>query len=326
MRYVLGIDGGGTKTVCVLMDEIGQVISRGEAGPANYQVVGLDRVRHSIEQAIEQALEPAIAHSCQSHVTIQGMGLGLAGIGRPEDFQAIRLLAQQIHTQSELPVQWHLHPNAVITGSDSLTALVGGLGHGAGVVAISGTGSHIFGRNRQGQTKRVGGWGYLLGDEGSSYDIGIQGLRVMMRAYDGRGESTGLLEAFQTHLNLQNPESLIQLVYRQGWGAKDIAALGLIVDQVAVAGDPVAQAIITQAAEELALATRVAVQGLFKPGETVEVVTQGGTWRGLARLRQQFTEFLQGLGVEVQVVWPRYEPANGAGLLALQALGFKILD
>lgn len=125
MRYVLGIDGGGTKTVCVLMDEIGQVISRGEAGPANYQVVGLDRVRHSIEQAIEQALEPAIAHSCQSHVTIQGMGLGLAGIGRPEDFQAIRLLAQQIHTQSELPVQWHLHPNAVITGSDSLTALVG---------------------------------------------------------------------------------------------------------------------------------------------------------------------------------------------------------
>ncbi|MGL5083801.1 MAG: N-acetylglucosamine kinase [Microcoleaceae cyanobacterium] len=319
MNYVLGLDGGGTKTVCVLMDETGRVLSRGESGPANYQTVGLEVVRQSLEVAIAQA----IAQSGYSKVAIRGMSLGLAGVGRPEDFQAIQSVIQQLQSLSELPVQWNLQPEALLIGSDHLSALIGGLGHGVGIVAIAGTGSHVFGQNSRGQTKRVGGWGYLLGDEGSGYDIAIQGLRAALRFYDGRGEFTQLVEAFQVHLELDSPEALIELIYRQGWGVKDIAALALIVDRVAVTGDKIAQDIILTAAQELALATQVVIHALFDPMADLEVVTQGGTWQGLANLRQHFEARVRETAPRVQVVWPRHEPAYGAGILALQALGFK---
>ncbi len=316
MIHVLGIDGGGSKTVCVLMSADGKILGHGQAGPSNYQTIGIEAAKNAIISAIQQAVEHSFL-ALEKFVPIQGISLGLAGVGRAEDIAVIRTLVQEIQTDSKLPIDWKLTPETIIINSDSVIALVGGLGHSVGIVVIAGTGSHIFGKNHQGITKRVGGWGYLLGDEGSGYDIAIQGLKAALRSYDGRLDSTQLIPAFQEAFKLHSMEELIPLVYRHGWGVKDIASLAPIVDQVAASGDSIAQIIIKNAANELALATEVAINHLFEPTESFEIVVMGGVWKGLANFRHQFETEINAIAPLANIISPRHEPAYGAGLLAL---------
>lgn len=311
---ILGIDGGGTQTVCILMDDAGQILGRGVSGPSNYQSVGLELTRYSLQFAITQAVT-------DPELPIHGICLGLAGVGRPEDQQVLQGLLTELQQPEYLGtvVNWSLQPSGVVICGDSQVALVGGVGYPVGIVVIAGTGSHIFGQNQQGQTQRVGGWGYLLGDEGSGYDIAIQGLKAALRAFDGRGEPTRLIEHFQSHLGLNSIQGLVEVVYRRGWKTPDVAALAPIVVQVAAQGDTVANQIIDRVVTELALATQVVIDGLFQPGETVEIVTMGGVWQG-ASVRNRFIHRIQAKTPTAEVIWPRYEPAFGAGLLSLQAL------
>jgi len=317
MKNVLGIDGGGTKTTCVLMNEKGAVIGRGEAGPSNYQSIGIEGAKQSIQLAIKQAILTA---QIDSKIPIQGICLGLAGAGRPEDIKVIEDLVSQLKISADLPIEWLLQPETTLIYNDSYIALFGGIGHGVGIAVIAGTGSHIFGQNSQGKTKRVGGWGYILGDEGSGYDIAIRGMQAALKSFDGRLEFTTLIQEFQNYLHLKSIQDLVEVVYRRGWAVKEIAALAPIVDQAATAGDRVAVKIIEDAATELVLATKVAISELFDCAETLEIVTIGGVWQSAANLRNQFEVAMSEISPLAQVIWPRHEPAYGAGLLALKRL------
>lgn len=311
-RYVLGIDGGGTKTQAVLMDANAEILGTGEAGPSNYRSVGEQQAKNSIIDAIIGA----IADANLSGIDIYGIGLGLAGAGRPEDIALIKTWLPEIMINTA-NIQWSLSAENILVCNDSLIALVGGVGQPVGMVVIAGTGSQIFGQNQQGVTKRVGGWGYLLGDEGSGYDLAIQGLKAVFRAYDGRGENTSLTSAFLNYLNLVNVEGLIKLIYRSGWQVTDIAALAKIVDQEATQGDLIANQIIQGAIAELVLGVKVIYQDLFASQQTIELVTMGGVWQSQANFRNQFIDQLKITNPAIQVIWPRYSPAYGAGLLVL---------
>ena len=313
MSYVFGIDGGGTKTICLLMDENKQILGRGEAGPSNYQTLGIETAKQSIQLAIEQAILSANIKA-DRHFNIEAICLGLAGVGRPRDIEIVQFFVQNLQI-SQLS-----QPQNIVVCSDCTIALVGGIGHASGIAVISGTGSIVFGQNRQGQTKRVGGWGYLLGDEGSGYDLAIRGLQAALKFYDGRGNYTTLAEKFQVHLGLKNLEELVEVVYRRGWGVKEIAALSLIVDRAAAEGDRVADDIINSAVAELILATKTAISGLFNPTEDLEIVTIGGVWSGEANCRERFEAGISAIVPKAKVISPRSEPAFGAGLLALNAL------
>ncbi|MGD1698764.1 N-acetylglucosamine kinase [Dapis sp. BLCC M229] len=313
---VLGIDGGGTKTEAVLMDENYQIIGSGKRGPSNYQSVGIEVAKNSIQTAITQAVT-----NNNSHQPISGICLGLAGVGRPEDFPVVENLLQEIITN--LPIKWDLQPNTIIICSDSNIALVGGIGYSIGIVAMAGTGSLVFGQNSQGLTKRVGGWGYLLGDEGSGYNIAIRGLQAALKAYDGRESPTTLITDFQRHLGLTNIEGIIEVVYRRGWGATEIAALAPIVSAAADKGDKVAKKIIQGAVEELSIATKVVISTLFKPHETFEVVTIGSVWNSMIDFRGRFEDSILAIAPTAQLIWPRHQPVYGAGILALKAVKGK---
>jgi N-acetylglucosamine kinase len=201
-----------------------------------------------------------------------------------------------------------------------LIALVGGVGHDVGIVAIAGTGSIIFGRNHQGCTKRVGGWGYILGDEGSAYHIAVSGMRAALRAYDGRSEPTTLQERIIEHLGLSSLENLIEVIYQQGWGVKEIAALAPIVDGAAESGDAVALTIIEDAVKELVQATQAVIDEIFSPTEVVEVVTTGSVWHSLSLIRDKFQASIVTRSPGAKVIFPLDEPAYGAALLALNSL------
>lgn len=322
MSYVLGIDGGGTKTVCVLMDKHCKVKGRGEAGPSNYQTVGIEAASHAIRSAIVQAAA-AVEAKTNFPPTIEAIGLGLAGIGRPEDIPVAKTLVQQLQSGTILPVNWSLQPDGLAICNDCAIALVGGTGSNVGIAVIAGTGAVTYGQNRQGALKRCSGWGYLLGDEGSAYHIAMGGMRAAMRSHDGRCAPTSLVSEFQTQLGLNSIEELVEVVYRRGWSVREIAALAPVVDQAAAAGDPVANEIISQAVTELVLATRVTMEALFTPQDSFEIVTSGGVWKSLANLRDRFIAGINNTayGSQVDVIWPRNEPAYGAGLMVLSQLG-----
>ncbi|MBP0000646.1 MAG: ATPase [Cyanobacteria bacterium SID2] len=315
MQGILGIDGGGTKTVCVLVDRGGTIVGRGEAGASNYQSVGGEAAYRSLLQSIERATDGQT-------VTVRGIALGLAGIGRPEDERVVRDWVELIQDDDRISVGWSLHRRGVRVCHDCAIALAGGLGREIGVATIAGTGSIVYGCNDRGQTARSSGWGYLLGDEGSGYDIALQGLKAAVRAADGRSEPTALLEAFCRRLDLRDIRDLVEVVYRCGWSPKDIAALAPVVDRLAADGDRVAVSIVDDAARELARSTQAVSTQLFDLGESFEIATIGGVWHGISDLRDRFQQVLRSNLPNATVVWPRHEPAYGAALTMLRTLGW----
>ena len=319
MGYVLGLDGGGTKTVCVLVDFRGEIKGRGQAGPSNYQSLGVEPAYDAIRSAIAKALFSATGTLYADK--IEAIGLGLAGAGREEDLELLGSWVEKLHSESNLPVDWALQPGGIFVGNDCAIVLAGGAGNPVGVAVIAGTGSIAYGRNCQGATKRAGGWGYLLGDEGSSYDIALRGLRAAARSHDGREQRTILTDKLIRHLGLERMEDLVGAVYRSGWGVKDIAALAPEVDAAATAGDAVAIEIINRAAEELVLAARAVIEELFLPEEAFDIVTAGGAWGGMSGMRDRFVAAMEAIAPSARVIWPRHEPAYGAALLALRQLG-----
>ncbi|MCT7951166.1 ATPase [Ancylothrix sp. C2] len=316
MGYFLGIDGGGTKTVCVLMDRTANVLGRGEAGASNYQSVGLERAGLSIYDSIYQAL--ASFNGNLNAVEIDGICLGLAGAGRPEDVEILQCLLRDLQEKKELPVVWNLKESSTIICNDCEIALTGGVGEPVGVVAIAGTGAICYGRNRKGVTQRASGWGYILGDEGGGYDIALRGLKAVVRSYDGREKPTILMEKLIKKLDLKSVESLIEVVYRRGWGVREIAGLAVVVGEAAAEGDVVANEIINDVVEELVLAVKVVGEKLFLEPESFDVVTVGGVWRGMADLRENFVGKLAEIMPNARVIWAKNEPAFGAGLLAIR--------
>ncbi|MCC3454506.1 BadF/BadG/BcrA/BcrD ATPase family protein [Microcoleus sp. PH2017_08_TRC_O_A] len=319
MSYVFGIDGGGTKTICILIDENRVVLGRGEAGPSNYQTQGIETAKQSIEVAIERAVLSAKIEP-NSNLNIEAICLGLAGVARPKDIEIVQFVVQNLQLTNTLPVTRSLLPRNIVICSDCAIALVGGVGNPVGIAVIAGTGSIVFGQNRQGKTKRVGGWGYILGDEGSGYDIAVAGLQAALKFYDGRSEFTVLAQKFQQHLGLNNLEELVEVVYRRGWGVTEIAALAPIVDRAAAEGDRVADGIISRAVAELTFSTKTAISALFSPTEEFEIVTIGGVWGSEANFRGRFESAISAIAPNAKVILPRSEPAFGAALLALNAL------
>jgi len=292
-----------------------QVIGRGEAGPSNYQSIGIEATLQSIQSAIHNGVEAEII---TSNLKINAICLGLAGVGRAADIEVVKSLVQELENNKYLPIIWELQPANIVICNDALIALVGGIGQPVGIVVAVGTGSIVFGRNHQGHTKRVGGWGYILGDEGSAYKIAIAGMNAALKSYDGREMSTNLVESFKQHLDLESIEDLIEVIYRRGWGVKKIAALASVVDFAAASGDIVANIIIDDAVKELVKATSTVIDAIFSVDSALEVVTTGSVWRGRCKIHERFAASLVNKFPKVNVIFPRYEPAYGAGLLALQ--------
>lgn len=319
MNCVLGIDGGGSKTICIIMDDAGKILGRGEAGASNYQSIGIEAAQKQIQSAINQATITALNHT--SNINIIAICLGLAGVSRPEDMEVVKGIVNKLqNSQNITAITWELQPSHIVICHDALIALIGGVGDAVGMVVAAGTGSIVFGRNHQGESKRVGGWGYILGDEGSAYKIAVAGMQAALKYYDGRGETTILLENFQQHLQLENIEKLIEVIYRKGWGVKEIAALAPIIDQAASEGDKIANRIIDEAVGELVIATSTVIDHIFDSQQIVEIVTTGSIWLGKCGLRERFINSLIDKYPLVNIIYPRHEPAYGAGLLALKVL------
>jgi N-acetylglucosamine kinase-like BadF-type ATPase len=172
MRFVLGFDGGGTKTDCVLMDESGAILARSQAGPSNPLRVGFGAAITSIREAARQALAQA---AVPEGATAAALCAGLAGAGPPESAEKIRALLAAEFPESKVQVSTDLHLALAATGD------------GPVIVLLAGTGSFAVGRNTAGETARAGGYGSQIGDQGSAYDIGRRAVLTAMHENDRTG-------------------------------------------------------------------------------------------------------------------------------------------
>lgn len=298
MGYILGVDGGGTKTVALLGDPDGNVLARGMSGSSNANAVGLDTACLALESAINMACKD---HSGQ----ISAMCLGLAGAGRKEDIEQFQ--------------SWAVHrfPKTVVkVVSDAEILLMAGVPSGPAIALICGTGSIVYGRTGTGELLRAGGWGYVFGDEGSGYAIGVAALRAVMQAYDGRGSKTLLSELVLKRYQLCTPPDLVRRIYGAEWIPSTAASLTDLVEQAAEQGDSVAIAILEKSSRELAQAIAAIYPklGAFP----VPLIITGGTILHGSYLKKAFHHACETQRLAFTAVHYVAEPAEGALKLARQ--------
>ncbi len=301
---VLGLDGGGSHTVCVILDLAGEEVGRSITGPSNHQSVGEEAASSAIAEALDGARKSA------GNPKLTAACWGMAGLDRPEDMIIIRRLAEQL--LPDLTVQ---------VVHDSLIALVGGTDGGrTGVVIIAGTGSIAVGYLPSGRSARAGGWGHVLGDEGSGYYIALRGLNAATRALDGRGPETILTKNLIEAAGSRSFEDLVNQIYLENWSAPEIAALAPAVILASDRGDEQAIEVIDDSARELALTARVVIEALGMENETFEVVLSGGIFKSCMRMVDLIRQQLEALNPGIKVILAHREPAIGAGLMALEAV------
>jgi N-acetylglucosamine kinase len=299
--HVLGIDVGGTKTVCLLANEGGRVLAEAREAGANLQGVGelaLEKVLHSV-------MEAALA---AQHVVPSAICLGIAGVDRADDQEVVRGIMERIGYKA-----------TILIVNDALIALQAGIGDAPGIVIVSGTGSIAYGRNARGDAARAGGWGYVLGDEGSGYWIGRHALRAVVRHADGRGRETSLTPRLLGHFGLTGAAELIHRVYHEELAPSEIGALARYVQEERDHGDLVAAALLDQAAEELVTAAAAVMKRLEMEGESFSFVLAGGMFHAVPWLCERLKALLPSLATSTRTIRLEQEPALGAVQLALAA-------
>jgi len=299
--HVLGIDAGGTKTVCMLADGRGEIIAEARGGGANLQSAG----ELEVEKVLHHVMEAVLA---ERDVRPEAICLGMAGVDRPDDGDAVRGIMRRIGYKSR-----------TVVVNDALVALVAGAGDNPGVVIVAGTGSIAYGRDAAGRAARAGGWGYLLGDEGGGFWIGRAALSAAVRQYDGRGPATLLTGMVLEQLKLDNPTQLIHEIYYRDLHRHAIAALAALVQRAAEAGDAVATDILARAGTELASAAASVITRLGMRGDVFPTILAGGIFRGLPSLAPDVTTRLSEVAPRSPVRLLEVEPAIGAVRLALAA-------
>jgi N-acetylglucosamine kinase len=306
--YFLGVDGGQSSTTALVGDEAGRVLGFGKGGPCNH-VSGpeaRDRFISAISGCVRQALSQAGLGDGEK---FEGACFGFSG--GAGDKQA---LIGEMFSFENPPMVTH----------DAMIALAGAHGGGAGLIVIAGTGSIAFGRNAEGKVARVGGWGYVYGDEGGGFDITRQALRAALRLEEGWGPPTVLREKLLEATGASNSNDLLHRFYTPAWPRPKIAALSRLVDEAAAAGDAIARDILNGAAQQLAgiaVACRRLAVGV--DGEAA-VAPIGGVFNSAA-LKADFTARVEAVpGMTVRP--PKYNPAAGALLEAYRAAKRGIPD
>ena len=275
MGIFLGIDGGGTKTTCVIGDET-SVLGTGTAAGSKVVRLGEAKARESLADAIGQACAAANIKPAQ----IERTCVGLAGAGRPEISNLVRRILTEL-VSGEIEVV-----------GDMVIALQAAFGDGPGVMVIAGTGSMAYGRNASGNTLRAGGWGFSIFDEGSGHWIGRSAIAALMRNYDETGaENSILLDHVKKSWALTTREQLV--LAANASPSPDFAALLPAVLSAADSGDALAQSILTQAATELARLAKIVIRRLFFDGAKISVAMSGGVFSNCALVRQIFYNSLR---------------------------------
>jgi N-acetylglucosamine kinase-like BadF-type ATPase len=291
MSYVIGIEGGGTKGLAVALSLDRKVLGRAQGGGMNLQNTPEERLKETLSRLVER-FQTRLGRPA-------GLCVGLAGCDRIQDERKLKGILKELFPGTP-----------VIAESDARVALYGAFEEKPGILVISGTGSVAIGQNGKGKIRRAGGWGYLLGDEGSGYALGREAIRACLA-----GRKTGMAPLIKRTLKLREREDLIPWVYSRKDAPREIAGLVPLVFKAARKKDPAALEVVEDAASRLCdLCFDLAEPlNLTDP----KVAFAGGLLSHPNPLRLRLVELL---GKNVRVVQPRHPGPVGAALMALKKI------
>jgi len=305
MGCLLGIDGGGTRTVAWLADGVGKVLARAESGPSNPLKAGFQAAQRELARAFRACLRQAGFRPGSAHATrppvLKAVCAGIAGVDRPSVHRPL-LAWMRLH----VPAHHHL------LTTDAAIALAAAVRNAPGIIVIAGTGSIAFARDDQGRLLRSGGWGIPFDDRGAGYDIGCKAVGAALEAFDGRGPHTGLLERITGHLRLRDITEVVPQQLEQ----QQIAALFPLVMEAAREGDLVARHLCDAAAGDLASLAAALLKRAGWMDRTIPVVTTGGVFRSSDQIRRAFARHLRRMAPLARAEMLERPPVEGAVWLA----------
>ncbi len=305
MNYLIGMDGGGTKTHCILTDLEGKILLECTGDASNFLVKGIEPVCESLFNLISEVIQKANLN----YSDIAAVLLGTTGAGRRNDAEKLETAFINFCLSKGVNI------NRFHVDSDARIALEGAFSGKPGSILIAGTGSIMFGKDAKGIIHRVGGFGRFLGDEGSGYAIGKKGLTAVSKNYDGRGRDTLITSLVKEKFTIDSSEKLITEIYKNNF---DIASAAPIVIEAAEKGDYIALKIIDEETDELILHIEAMAKKINEPVLKVSFI--GGiisTDNFYSRsIRKKISKQLP----NVVIIDPDYPPAMGAILMAKDLL------
>jgi len=308
MKYFIGIDGGGTKTHCVIANENREFLFECFGGPSNFIMIGTQVVSETILSLINQCTAALNIR----HEDIDCIVLGTTGAGRRTDAESLEKDFLAYCEKQSIKI------NDFYVVSDALAALEGAFSGKPGSILIAGTGSIMFGKDPKGEIHRVGGFGRFIGDEGSGYSLGKKGLTAVARAFDGRGKETKLSEKLKELYNIGSLDDLITLIYKNNF---DIASFARVVVDTADEGDLVSRYIIIDEIEELALHIKTMFERFNVHEMRLVFIGSLITNRNIysnALYDKMYTHF-----PKIKVIEPELNPAQGALIIGMDRRGYK---
>lgn len=311
VTLVIGIDGGGTKTSAMLADSHGIVLAEESGGPSNFQIMGAEKAAGNLFTIVTDLCQKAGRPLADVHALVAG----LTGAGREPDQERMKA-AFQDHARNF----GALFPRIRIE-SDARVAIEGAFEGASGIILIAGTGSIAFGKTPEGKILRTGGWGRFIGDEGSGYVIGRDGLAAVCKELDGRGRKTLLTGLVADHFGLSNQERIIEQVYKNNF---DIASIAPFVIRAASDRDLECGRILNRAAFELSELVRGLTLRMERetrgPRQKIPLSFVGSLLTGEAVFPKIVKHKIESSLPQITVRKPQGAPAYGAVLMALTLL------
>jgi glucosamine kinase len=299
-RFVMGVDGGATKTLAAVLDVRARTLHLGHGGSSNPDAVGVRTATASLLQATDEA----IARACIERDELDAAVLAVAGT----DTNAV-----SAHVGESCPKSW-------VVVNDVVGAWAAATGARPGVGAISGTGSNVFGVGFDGRAWRAGGWGHVLGDEGSGYWLAVQSIKAALADRERSGPETALGEAAASFFGVDSVEALATLVYSKPLTKGEVAAFAIDTARVAHEGDAVARGLYSRAAAELGKQVAAVIEQTGLQGE-FPVGLIGSAFKAGELFVEPLTAAVHALAPQARVAVVEMAPVGGCVLLAARACG-----
>ncbi len=298
MKYVAGIDGGGTKTTMEIRSIENGQSRRKTFGAFNINSTGEELFGKLLKELFDE-LVPISECLC--------ICIGAAGISNPLVQKMVMEKAKEFG-----------YTGKIILKGDHEIALIGALGQDRGMILISGTGSICYGKTEDGRIVRAGGWGHLIDDGGSAYALARDGFSAVVQSCDGRKETTLLTQLYYQKLGISTPEEIVPFLYHPQTDKGKIASFSVLVEQAAREGDRIAQEIINHNAGLLMDLIRAVYERLSK--SKTKLALLGGMMSHETMLREAIIDKINNSGLDIDYTPCLDDAVTGAVLLALNSI------
>lgn len=303
MRYVLGIDGGGTKTTGLIADETGKAIAEATVGASNPNIVSTTELVNTFSK-LKAKLE---MKNQEAFSKVDRLYAGISGTGHPSAQKKIHDVLSNVMTAGV----------SITIDNDAIIALYSGTLGKPGIVQISGTGSITYGINHEGKRDRVGGWGHFIGEKGGGYGLGSDALQAVFAAHDQLGPPTLLEKTVPSFFDEQTPPDLIPLIYQASSPKETIASLGRLVMEAADQNDDVATDILYRNGYNIGQYIKTLAAKLFQNDTFIPVVLAGGLFNRIDLFQQAIEDGTEDYLSSIQLIKPEEPPVHGAVMAAL---------